>query len=238
MSNRPGLLSRIRARLSGGRARVGLGPDFRPDLEDEWNELGEQVDAELKKIGASVVGAWEVGAAELGRVVVGRPDDKALIERYSDALVPTLQPFQDLHKHCSTAMNEGLRAGRRDRTMAAATDPLSRLAEGLGDRAAEGWAKTSKHLEPLFAIAADPAKARARFAEGGDALRRGCASAEVVWNARLAAIPESPTLWAGLTGAAEAWQLAVTRELEIAIDGYAKGLVADIRAGRRDGLAG
>lgn len=233
MPIRLGLLSRIRARLSGGRARAALGPAFRPDLEDEWNELGEQVDAELKKIGASVVGAWEVGAAELGRVVVGRPDDKALIERFSDALVPTLQPFQDLHKHCSTAMNEGLRAGRRDATLAAATAPLSKLAEGLGDRAAEGWARTTKHLEPLFTAAADPARARARFAEGGDAVRRACAGAETVWNARLAALPEAPTLWAGLTGAAEAWQLALTRELEIAIDGYAKGLVADVRGDQR-----
>lgn len=227
MSQKPGLLSRLRARL--GRSSATLGPTFRPDHVEPWKELEEQVDAELKKVGSSVVGAWEVGAAELGRVVVGRPDDKALLERYSDSLVPALQPFQDLHKGCAAAMSEGRRAGESQGTFAAATAPVLGLVEGLGPRAVDGWRKTTAHLSPVFAAAKDPAAARARFEAGGAALAEGCARAERVLRDRLMALPDAPDLWTGLTGAVEAWQLALTRELEIALDRSTKGLVADLR---------
>lgn len=226
-----GLLTRLRNRLRASSAPVGLGDCFSPALEETWRALEEQVDAELKKAGSSVVGAWEVGAAELGRVVVGRADDKLLVERFSDALVPTLQPFQDLHKGIGAAMQQGLQAGRLIGTMAAATAPLAALMEGLDARAADGWRKTTKHLEPLFALSARPDEARDRFAAGERALAQACADADEVWRARLAALPAAPGLWEGLTGAAEGWQLAVTRGLEIAIDRHAKGLVAGIREG-------
>lgn len=201
-------------------------------MEEVWRELEEQVDAELKKAGASVVGAWEVGAAELGRAVVGLPDDKVLVERFSDALVPTLQPFQDLHKGIGAAMRAGLEAGRSTGSVAAATAPLARLLEGLDEQAAAGWSKTAKHLEPLFARCARPDEARDRFLAGERLLRQACVDADEIWRARLAALPEAPGLWEGVTGAAEAWQLAATRGIEIAVDRHAKGLVGGIREGR------
>lgn len=228
-----GLLTRIRNRLRAGGAPSGaLGARFTPALEETWRELEEQVDGELRKAGSSVVGAWEVGAAELGRAVVGLPDDKALVERFSDALVPTLQPFQDLHKGLGRAMNEGLRAGLATGTVAAATEPLAGLLVGLDERAGAGWTKTTAHLAPLFARCARPDEARDRFLAGERALRQACVEADEVWRARLAALPGAPGLWEGLTGAAEAWQLTITRALEIAIDRHAKQLVAGIREGR------
>lgn len=228
MAPRFGLLSRIRARLSAPRRAVG--PAFLPEHEEVWDELVEQIDAELKKVGSAVVGAWEVGAAELGRVVIGRADDRAAIERYSDALVPTLQPFQDLHKGCAAAMAEGKRAGRASGRLADATAPLLRLVEGLGARAAAGWDKTARHLEPV--LAGCPEGAEDRFRAGGPALVDACARAEQVYRERLAALHDAPDLWRGLTGATEAWQLALTRELEFVLDRHAKGLVADVARAR------
>ncbi len=201
-------------------------------MVEVWKELEEQIDGELKKPGSSIVGAWEVGAAELGRAVVGLADDRSIVERYSDAVVPTLQPFQDLHKGLVTAMQAGARAGLAERSLPAATEPLARLLEGLDDKAADGWARTTRHLEPLFLRCARPDDARDHFAAGGRALRQACADADLVWRARLAALPEAPGLWEGLTGAAEAWQLSVTRELELAIVRQVKGLVAAVREGR------
>lgn len=227
-----GLLTRIRRRLGGAPAApAALGPHFTPALEETWRELEEQVDAELKKAGASIVSAWEVGAAELGRAVVGRADDKALVERFSDALVPTLQPFQDLHKGIGGAMRDGLAAGLATGSVAAATAPLQGLLTGLDARAADGWGKTTKHLDPLFALCARPDEARDRFRAGERPLRQTCIDADAIWRARLDALPAAPGLWEGLTGAAEAWQLTATRGLEIAIDRHAKGLASAIRGG-------
>ena len=147
-----GLLTRLKNRLRPPSTST-LGDRFTPTLEEAWNELEEQVDAEFKKAGSSVVGAWEVGAAELGRVLVGHADDRGLVERYSDALVPTLQPFQDLHKGIGTAFRAGLAAGRASGRLESATAPLAALMVGLDERAGEGWAKTTRHLQPLFALA-------------------------------------------------------------------------------------
>jgi len=232
-----GLLTRLRTRLgarSADRARpaAGIGPHFTPAMVEVWKELEEQVDGELKKSGSSVVSAWEVGAAELGRALRGVADDRALVERYSDALVPALQPFQDLHKGIGTAMQHGLREGLATHTLAAATAPLATLLVGLDERAAAGWEKTAAHLAPLFARCARPEEARVRFLAGARELRQACADADLVWRARLAALPEAPGLWEGVTGAAEAWQLAVTRALELAIDRQVKALAAAVAEGR------
>lgn len=233
-----GLLSRLRARLSdrplrgASPSRAGIGPGFTPAMGEVWKELEEQVDAELKKSGSSIVGAWEVGAAELGRAVIGFDDDRVLVERYSDALVPTLQPFQDLHKGIGTAMHAGLKAGLASGSLAAATAPLARLMEGLDDKAAEGWVKTAAHLEPIVLRSRRPDDTRAQFAAGARTLRQACADADLVWRAKLDALPTAPGLWEGLTGAAEAWQLSITRSLEMGIDRQVKGLVAAVRDGR------
>jgi hypothetical protein len=227
-----GLLSRLRTRLRPPAASPVVGVRFTPAMAEVWKELDEQVDAELKKAGSSFVGAWEVGAAELGRVVVGEPDGNALIERYSDALVPALQPFQDLHKGCVSAMAAGLRAGLATGSVSAAAAPLAGLLAGLDERAAEGWGKTTAHLAPLFAKCTRPDEARLRFAAGDRALRQACSDADLVWRARLDALPQAPGLWEGITGAAEAWQLAVTRDIEFAVDRQVKGLVAALREAR------
>lgn len=224
-----GLLTRLRNRLRPPPAAVG--PRFTPAHVEAWDELEEQVDAELKKAGASIVGAWEVGAAELGRAVIAWPDDRATVERFSDALVPTLQPFQDLHKGLGSAMAAGKKAGLATGAWSDATAPLVALLAGLDARADDGWTRTTKHLEPLFARCPDPEGARARFSAGGRPLRQACVEADVIWRARLAALPDAPDLWHGLTGAAEAWQLAVTRGLEITIDRHAKGLAHALREG-------
>lgn len=224
-----GLLSRLRTRLRPPAPTVGA--HFTPSLVEAWDELEEQVDGELKKAGASIVGAWEVGAAELARSVLAWPDERAMIERFSDALVPTLTPFQDLHKGLGSAMAAGKKAGLASGALSAATAPLAQLLVGLDERADDGWSKTTKHLDPLFLRCPDPDGTRERFIAGGRPLRQACVEADVIWRARLEALPEAPDLWKGLTGAAEAWQLTITRGLEITIDRHAKGLAHALREG-------
>ena len=200
MSERKGLRGRIRNVLQdlgiGARPKPpGLGAGFGAANEEEWNELVEQVDNYTQKVGAAVVQTWEVGAAELGRVLQGLPEEKTLIERYSDALVPTLTPFQDLHKLCSGAMSRGFAAGVERNSIAAATSPLAQMVDGLGGRAQEGWTKTVAYLEPIVAVSADPAATRARLLAAGEDLARGCLAAEGVLRAQLQGAAERPRLW-------------------------------------------
>lgn len=237
MAARRGLLDRVKGRLSrlagAGPAATpaGIGPGFGPAYEEEWNELVEQVDNYTQKVGAAVVQTWEVGAAELGRVVRGHPQDKVAIERYSDALVPTLTPFQDLHKTCSGAMSRGYAAGVASGRMSDATAPLLAMVDGLGERAFEGWAKTAGYLEPVFALAADPSGARERFEANGPELARACANARAVLLRELERIPAQPKLWTGVCDAWDAWQQALCRELEIGMTRAARELVAEVRGG-------
>lgn len=235
MPPRKGLLSRVKSRLQefgiGGKPQLpGIGPGFTPAYEEEWNELVEQVDNYTQKLGAAVVQSWEVGAAELGRVVVGRPDEKVLIERFSDALVPTLTPFQDLHKKCSGAMAQGYTAGTQRDSLSAASAPLYHMVDGLGGRAAEGWGKTTDYLEPVFALCADPAAAKARFRAAGDEIAKGCDVAQAVLKQNLDGMPEKPKLWDGVCDSFDNWQARLVRELEIAITAATRALVADIKA--------
>jgi hypothetical protein len=201
-------------------------------MEEEWNELVEQVDAEFKKVGAALVGSWEVGAAELGRVIVGDPDDARLVERFSDALVPTQQPFTNLHKGCSAAMQRGLRAGLSAGRIDVAVAPLQQLVDALGPEVDAGWPKTRAYLDPIVSRCKDPKGAAARFDAGGPALGAAAVEASGVLRARLAALPQAPTLYVGLTDAVEAWQQALGRSVEMIVVGRAKDLVREVREGR------
>ncbi len=225
-----GLITRLRARLAGARpeARRGIGEAFGPAMAADWNELVEQVDAEVKKCGSALVGSWEVGAAELGRVLVGDPDDRRLVERYSDALVPTQGPLTELHRAVPAAMARGLKAGTTTGRLDAATAPLGQLVQPVGGQIEAGWEKTRAYLEPLFARGGDPHGASARFAQGGPALAAASAEAADLLRARLLALPEAPNLWDGLTGAVEDWQRALSRSIEIIVVGRAKAFVADV----------
>ena len=70
-----------------------------------------------------------------------------------------------------------------------------------------------------------------RFGAGDRALRQACVDADAVWRAGFESLPAAPGLWEGVTGAAEAWQLALSREVEIIVVRQAKGLVSAVREG-------
>lgn len=227
MSPVRGLLSRLRGRGVGPSPGVGL--RFLPAMEEEWKELEEQVDAHAKRPGTALVSSWEVAASELARATLGRDDEKLLIDRFSDGLVPALTPFQDVHKGVPSAIREGLEAGRREGSMAAATRPLVMLVNGLDAKVGPGWAKTVDYLEPLYAIAPRPEAARAAMAPVGGRFAQGCRDAETVLRERLAQLPRAANLWDGVLDPFEAWQLTLGREIEMSVYEATRGMVAAIR---------
>ena len=226
-----GLLSRVKARLSGKKSPVGIGAGFARSYEEEWNELVEQVDNYGQKVGAAIVQSWEVGAAELGRAAFRRGDldpaaQKVLIERFSDALVPTLTPFQDLHKKTSVAMKAGFARGSSSGQIAQANSELLGLVAGLGESGDAGWAKSVEYLGPMFDLCADPDAARAAMRRHGEGVRAACTAAEAVLAAELAQAPGRASLWVAVTEPFDRWQLKLVRELEITITAASRELVA------------
>lgn len=206
-------------------AAVGL--RFRREWEPEWRELEEQVDGSLKQIGSAVVSSWEVGAAEVARSLVGTADDREMIARYSDALVPTLDAFQALHKGCPTAFAEGLRAGIADGTLTAATRPLVLLFVGLDGRASAGWEKTVAYLEPLIVRCGNPDEVRAAFLAAPIGASAG--RADGILRETLSRLPQAETLTDGVIEAFETTQHAITRDLEFALHAPTRALAAGLR---------
>lgn len=224
-----GLLGRLRGRPA---AAGPIGRTFTPAMEAVWPELEEAVDGYLKKVGSSVVASWEVATTELARATNGIEGERALLERYSDAIVPTLSAFQDLHKGCPTAMVDGLAAGRASKDLARATLPLLKLVDGLDGRAVAGWQKTVAYLDPVFAKTTSPDTVRATFAAHGDAVGAACRAADQVLRDGLARSPLATSLEAALSDALDAWQAALTRELEIVIYRATQPIAAAVRAAR------
>lgn len=226
-----GLLSRVKNHLLGKKAPPpGIGPAFPAAYTEEWNELVEQVDNYGQKVGAAIVQSWEVGAAELGRSVHGKPGDKVLIERFSDALVPTLTPFQDLHKKTTVAMKLGLEQGTAANQIGVANRALLGLVDGLGASAESGWAKSCEYLEPIFLGCGNPDHARGAMLAHGPSLRAACDAAHAVLAAELATAPARATLWVAVTEPFDLWQLRLVRELEIALTNATRELAANARA--------
>lgn len=229
MGFRDRAFAELRRRLARGSAEAtrsapGIGPAYAPEMAETWRELQEQVDGALKAVGSAVVATWEVGAADLGRAVLGRPDERAILDRYSDALVPTLAPFQDLHKAWPGAHAQGARDAERDPTLRALCLPLVRLVAGLDARVGEGWGKTCAYLVPVVGEGVDLAGAGARIG-------LACRDAEGTLRERLGRLPSAESLEEGVMDAAEAWQHELSRELEIELHARCKAIVAAVSRG-------
>ncbi len=227
MSPVRGLLSRLRGRATAAPAVVGL--QFVPAMEQEFGELTEEVDAQVKRTGTAMVASWEVAASELARVTIGMEGEKVLLERFSDGLVPALTPFQDLHKASASAVREGIEAGRREGSMAAATRPLVMLVHGLDVGVESGWAKTLDYLEPLFALAKNPAAARAAMEPAGARMAAASREGEQVLRDKLSKLPQATSLTEGVLEPFEAWQAVVCREIEMATYAATRGMIKEIR---------
>ncbi len=225
-----GLFDRVRGRLTGAPAAPApLGQAWSVVVAEAWPELSEGVDAQLKRPGTAAVSTWEVGAAELARRTIGEPGEAALLTRFSDALVPTLDALQGPHKALPTALAEGRTAGEAAGTLAAATRPLVLLPHGLDATLEAGWARTTGYLEPLLAGARDPAAARAALLAAGPKLGEGARQAEATLRDRLSHLPSATDAEAGVVEPFEAWAAILDRAVEMELYHAVKGMIAALR---------
>jgi hypothetical protein len=224
-----GLLNRLRQRIDRRLHPPApkAGPVWTEQMEKEWEDLPEQVDAALKKLGSAAVGTWEVGAADLGRVLIGQPQERSLMERYSDGLVPTLEPYQELHRRCAGQMQRALVAARAG-GLPALEPEFTGILEGLSGRVDEGWDKTVTWLAPLIALSGHPAELERELRTRGGQLRESAQVNEQKLRERLRVLPQE-NLYENLCEVWEEYQQDMCRDIEVILDSATQMLVGALR---------
>ncbi|MCB9777278.1 MAG: hypothetical protein H6742_01775 [Alphaproteobacteria bacterium] len=213
-----GLARRVRDRVAGAGRDSGAGFDASQDMA--FAVLQEEGDSAWQRVGASLVSAWEIGLTDTSRALAGRiPDDdrRRLVERISDALVPTQQPLNDAKAAFSRAVTDGTREGLAAGRLDVATAPLAAVMAGVGADLAGGWEKTTGYLAPVFEVLPDPEAARAAFREVGPALQQLFDEQGATFARALAALPEGDDLEHDLREAVDAWYAATSRGVEVTV---------------------
>lgn len=225
-----GLLNRLRQRIDRRLYPPApqKGPIWTEQMEKDWEDLPEQVDAAVKKLGSAAVGTWEVGAADLGRVLIGQPNEKTLMDRYSDGLVPTLDPYQELHRRSAAQMQRALVAARAG-GLPALEPEFTGILEGLSGRVDEGWDKTVTWLAPLVALTANPGELDRELRTRGGQLRESAQVNEQRLRERLRALSPEQNIYESLCDIWEDYQQGMCRDIEVILDSATQMLVGALR---------
>jgi hypothetical protein len=172
-----------RARLKAALAGAPPATPF------SWDDARESWAQAWRELGAASVASWEVAAADVNRALRDHPDKKALVARFSDALVPA---------------HDALRGGERDPNTVREPLPVLRA---VGPAFEVAWPKTVAHLAPVLdAHGADEA-ARTRLLAVGAELREAL-------DLRAAAFAQEPDVGRAI----EAWRVGAVRDAEVVLD--------------------
>lgn len=212
------LARRVKGRLGGHPAVVGEG--FGPERDVAFAVLEEEGDGAFQRVGASLVGAWEVGITDLARALEPRLATAAknkLTERLSDALVPTQQPLQDAKHSFSAAVKKGTQAALKSGRLADATAPTVVMMDGLGAPIAQGWAKTTEYLAPLWTALPDGAQVQAAWSALGPRLQALLDEQAATYRAAMAALPRQPELEPAIRLAMDEWYTKVSVGIEMIV---------------------
>lgn len=229
----------IRDRLKGLARRVrergrgeGVGTGFGPAQDRAFAQAHDNAEGSFQVFSAAMVSSWEVLLTDLGRGLAGRlPEEERgrLVERVSDALVPTQTPIQGVGRKFSHALKTGVKEALQQERLDAAVGPLCGVLGKLPEEVATGWAKTSEYLAPLFEVLEDPEVGPA-FAAGGPALAGLLGAAARTFEADMAALPEQRELEPALIAAVDRWRDAAVRAVETEVYARRELLVQAARA--------
>lgn len=224
------LLDRVSAPREAGDRYTG-------NAERALAHLHDNAESAFNAVGAAAVSSWEVLLADLGRALQQLPAERraALVTRVSDALVPTVAPLQHGERPFRAALQEGVRAAQRSGQLADAVEPLIVYLESLGEPVANGWAKTTAFLSPLYEALAEPDALRGALAFTGGELRGVFDNEAALFRSRMEALPRATNLDSALIEAMSAWQQGVVRGIEVAIYGARTRLVGPASRARAAG---
>lgn len=180
--------------------------------------LNQSAEGIFAVLGAAVVSSWEVALADLARALRGRLSEEKhaeLIERMSDSLVPTEQPFSGVGKRYSHAVKTGTKAALDSGNFGDVTSLLGEALGGLGAAASAGWPKTAEHMAPILeSLVLSDAEHQA-FVAQGNLLQVALDSAWQAYMAHLDSVVMGPDLEKTLVDGLEAWKDEAVRAVEL-----------------------
>jgi hypothetical protein len=212
-----GLASRVKRKIAGQKA---VGSGFGPSQDTAFARLDHNAEAAFQLVGASLVGTWEVLLTDLARALsrtMPVEESRPLLDRISDALVPTQGPLQA----------QGLQSGQ----LSDATETILASMARFPQELSEGWLKTVDYLEPIFTALDPGGAAEARFRVGGGELSGILEKENAAYAAALRALPQADDLDRALTDALDTWRAGVVRGIEVTL--YDKRTALVEAAGRR-----
>ena len=221
-----GILRNIAKRAAGrviGQAKgpgSGSGTGFGKEQDAAFAQLDHEADGAFQLVGAALVGTWEVAITDVGRALDGKIDEAKrmeMVERFSDALVPVQQPLQASGHEVRAAIKDGVKHGLESGKLMDACSPMAHALTTIGAPFAEGWAKTTDYLGPIFEVLPDADAAQAEFLTAGPELAAAFdAHAAAFWT-ELQGLPSQPDLRRALCDALDTWRDAMVRSLETII---------------------
>ncbi len=229
-----GLARRVLDRIGGPRE---AGAGFTQGSERAFAALDDNAESAFSALGAAVVSSWEVLLADLGRALQHLPAEPRgrLVERVSDALVPTAAPLQHGERPFRAAVQSGVKAALRSGRLEDATEPLCAHLETLGEPVAAGWAKTVAFLQPVYEALPEPDALRGALAFTGGELRGVFDQEAARFRARMEALPRASALEPALNQALDAWKQGVVRGIEVALYGARTRMVEAAARSRSTG---
>ena len=200
--------------------KLVVGPGFSSAQDGAMAALDQSAEGAFAVLGAAVVSSWEVGLTDLSRALRGRIEDSEqsdLIERMSDALVPTESPFSGAGKRYRHAVKMGTKKALETERLEDAIAPLGEAIGVLGSAFAQGWPKTAGHMEPLFVLLGDEQSLRDAFLAHGPRLQAALDTAWRNYVDALDRIGEARNLETALVDSLEAWKDEAVRAVEISL---------------------
>lgn len=218
-----GLLGRLKGRVQ--RALASPTPPREPAPFDArraelWKELKDQYSLGFQTMASAVVASWEVTASELNRASRGAHADHAAewVKRFSDALVPTLDPIQAAERASAKVWQQSTRAAAASGRLAQAMPAIGSHARELGAAVEAGWPKTVGWMEPVLEGLAVTAAGRSRLGSVGAAMRHALDSRAADFARALETVPLAEDVEGAFLDAVERWRHGTAQDLEVALD--------------------
>ena len=130
----------------------------------------------FQTMASATVASWEVVSAHLHRRLRdsrGQAVATPMLERFSDALVPSLAVIQDAERGVASVWKKSEAAAQASGTMEQPLALVAAHARTIGPAFAEAWPKTVAYLEPLLTlIGATPEHTTALTKVGENARKR------------------------------------------------------------------
>lgn len=215
---------RVRRRLQ--RALPGAAPSA--PVQRRWDAaavadfeaLKDEYRLVFQTMASATVASWEVSASELHRRLkprLGVEEAATQIERFSDALVPSLSVLQTTERGVSELWPKVEAAGAEHDSVAQALALLAAHSRGLGRAFEEDWPKTVEYLGPVLDVIAVSDAGRQELLEIGAAVRRGLDSSSEAFGQSLAGVAVADRIAQAFLEATDGYRHGAAREVEMAL---------------------